>query len=560
MISHLRIKDFAIIDEISVEFHQGLNIITGETGAGKSIVIEAINLALGARADTTFVRAGKEKAVVQLVVSDYPESVSVFLRENQLEDLEEDGSLIIQREVTLSGKNLCRINGQIIPLSQLNRLCKLLADIHGQYDHQSLLDPQLHIGFLDMYAKDRILPLKQEFEAHYALYSQLSARLSDLSKNEADYARKRDFMSYELEEIENANLIPGEDETLEERINILENSESIFSALSFSHEALQGDSGSIMEGLSSLQKNLEDISTISQDYQELLQDFNDAFYKLEDISREIGRKKDSVTFSQDELDTSIARLDEIQKLKVKYGKTIPDILAYKEKIQRELAEFQSFDQAKEALTAKLTKCREDLQNAADKLTAARKEVALPLQQAISNQLMELNFGNSNFSISIEKESLSGGYNKDGQDKVEFLISTNKGEPLKPLAKIASGGEMSRIMLAFKKVICDYDQIPTMVFDEIDTGISGIAASVVGRKLKEISETHQILCITHLPQIASCGKYNYKIQKESDETSTFTNIIPLSQEEKTLEIARLLGGANVTETTLKSAKELIDASL
>lgn len=556
MISHLHVKDFAIIDEMDVDFHSGLNIITGETGSGKSIIIEAVSLALGSRADTAFVRSGKDKAVIELILEDCSSQAVALLTENDIPI--DDNQIIIRREITVSGKSICRVNNQIVSVSFLNTLCKKLADIHGQYDHQSLLNPELHITLLDLYNSSEILPIKDLTEKFYIEYKKLSSELNSLISNAADNQRKRDFMAFELNEINSAKLSAGEDTILEEQILSLQNSEKIYGNLSNAYETIYGDSPSVLEALTKIQNKLQEISQYSKPVSDLLSDFDDAYYKLEDISREIRNIRDDITFAPDELDMAISRMDSIEKLKIKYGGSIEKILAYAEQLEKDLSFMENIDEAKETLSHKLSVCEEQLKLTTERLSKLRRASASELQSKIKEQLLELSFSSSEFEISFLDNP--AGYTANGTDIVEFLLSTNRGEPLKPLAKIASGGEMSRIMLAIKKIISDYDDISTMIFDEIDAGISGIAASVVGKKLKEIAQNHQVICITHLPQITACGSHNYKIVKHSDETATYTTVVPLSKKEKVDEIARLLGGLNITESTLKSAEELIEASI
>lgn len=554
MISHLHVKNFAIINEMDVDFHSGLNIITGETGAGKSIIIEAVSLALGSRADTAFVRSGKKKAIIELIIEDCSSQATSLLAKNDIPI--DDDQIIIKREISVSGKSICRVNNQIVSVSFLNMLCKKLADIHGQYDHQSLLDPESHINLLDLYNNSEILPIKALTETFYIKYQKISNELNSLVANAAENQRKRDFMAFELNEIDIANLSIGQDTALEEKILSLQNSEKIYSNLSSSYETIYGNSPSILEALAKVQNQLQEISQYSKPISDLLADYDDAYYKLEDISREICNIKDNIIFSPEELDVAISRLDNIDKLKNKYGGSIEKILDYRNQLEKDLSIIENVSETKETLTHELSVCEEQLKLSSQKLSTLRKNSALELQKKIREQLLELSFNNSEFEISFSTNPT--GYTSSGTDIIEFLISTNRGEPLKPLAKIASGGEMSRIMLAFKKIIGDYDDISTMIFDEIDAGISGIAASIVGKKLKEIAQNHQIICITHLPQITACGNHNFKIVKHSDEQSTYTTVVPLSKQEKVEEIARLLGGLNITESTLKSAEELIES--
>lgn len=538
MLNHISIKDFAIIENAEVEFHPGLNILTGETGAGKSIVIEAVSLALGARADTALVRSGTEKAVVQLAG-----------------DIDGE-EIVITREVSAAGKNLCRLNGEIVTLAQLNTYCKKLADIHGQYDHQSLLNPDYHINLVDLYRHDEIVHVKDKVIELFTAYKDAKSKLSSLLSSAAENARKRDFMAFEVNEIRSAHLIVGEDSELEERIALLQNSEKIYKSLSEAYAVTKEESPSVMDVLSRISSLLSEAAPYGNALSNLSTSFDDLFYQLEDVCRDIRNAKDDITFSPEELDELIARMDAIDKLKRKYGSTISEILEYADKTEKDLQIIENIDEEQANLEIEIASLEKQLTLSCQRLSALRKESAAELETKIAKELVELNFANSTIEISF---SDLPSFTENGTDKVEFLISTNRGEPLKPLAKIASGGEMSRIMLAFKNIIADYDNIPTLIFDEIDSGISGITASIVGKKLREIAENHQIICITHLPQIAACGTHNFMIHKETVNDITRTSILPLTREEKKLEIARLLGGSNITETTLKSAEELISVS-
>lgn len=538
MLSHISIKNFAIIENVEIDFHEGLNIITGETGSGKSIVIEAVSLALGSRADTAFVRSGADKAIVQLAGTHRGEEY------------------VITREVSAAGKNLCRINGEIVTLNHLNLLCKKLADIHGQYDHQSLLNPDYHIKLIDLYKKDTILPAKEQVASVFAQYREISSQLKRLVSDAAENRRQRDFMAFELEEIQNADLKAGEDEILEEEISLLQNSEHIYECLAHAYELTNGEEFSALGNLKKAVDRIGEISEYSKELTEIDQQMSEAYYVFEELSGQIRELRDKTVFSPEELDQSIARLELLNSLKRKHNASIEQIIAYGRELAEKLDQVENIDAVKEDLTQQQEKCRKELQTSCKALSKLRKEAAKELQEKILTELAELNFKDAQLSIDFKE---SPDFTESGIDIVEFMISTNKGEKLKPLSKIASGGEMSRIMLAFKKIVGDYDEIPTMIFDEIDTGISGITASIVGKKLRQIAKTHQIICITHLPQIAAFGAYNYKIAKESDDSSTYTTVIQLREDEKIQEIARLLGGINITDTTLQSAKELIEAS-
>ena len=537
MIQHISIRNFAIIENTEVDFEEGLNIITGETGSGKSIVIEAVSLALGSRADSSYVRNGADKAFIQLA--------------GELDGEE----IVITREISAAGKNLCRLNGDIVTLAQLNQVSRRLADIHGQYDNQSLLNPDNHIALVDAYRHEAIDGQKEAVKKDFERYAQIRSQLGKVLASEKENLRKMDFFRYEADEIEKAHLIPGEDQELEDRISVLQNSEKIFENIEKAYGILYDQSPSAMDGIRSGMRAVEEVSGFSNEISALSQEFGDVYYRLEDICRQLRDVKESLTFQPEELDGAIARLNLIDGLKKKYGNTIGEILAYYDKISAQLSVFENFDDHKARLEKELREAAHKLRASCNALTEARRQSADELSEKIQAELVDLNFADAKLQIRIlplDKPT------ENGMDQVEILIATNRGEPMKPLTRVASGGEMSRIMLAFKNIISSYDQIPTLIFDEIDTGISGITASIVGRKLKEISRQHQIICITHLPQIAACGDHNFRIYKESDETSTFTNAEALSVEDHVKEIARLLGGDHITETTLQSARELIES--
>ena len=538
MINHISIKNFAIIESTEIVLNDGLNIITGETGSGKSIVIEAVSLALGSRADSSYVRTGSDKAVIQLAGT---------------LDGEE---LVITREISSAGKNLCRINGDIVTLSQVNLLASKLADVHGQYDNQSLLNSDYHIVLLDSYKQQDTDGFKTDAYEKYDAYIKARKELARLLSVEKENVKKLDFYKFEASEIEKAQLIPGEDKQLEERISLLQNSEKIYDNISRAYQNLYEESPSVMDGLNTSVKAIEELSSFSDKISVLGEEFSDIYYRLEELCREIRDIRESISFSPSELDEAIIRFELIENLKKKYGSTIEEILEYHVKLQKKLSAAENMDEEKHALMVKLKSAKEELLKSCRILSEKRKEKASELEAAIQSELIDLNFKDARVQISVDPLEEPC---ETGMDKVEIFITTNKGEALKPLAKIVSGGEMSRIMLAFKNIISSYDMIPTLIFDEIDTGISGITASIVGKKLKEISKEHQIICITHLPQIAACGDFNYKIYKDSSDTNTFTHVKALSSEEKVDEIARLLGGTSVTQSTINTAKELIENS-
>lgn len=535
MIEHISISNFAIIKNTEIDFEEGLNIITGETGSGKSIVIEAISLALGARADTSMVRHGCKKALIQL--------------QGTLDGEE----IVIQREISTTGKSLCRINGQIVTLAQLSETAGSLADIHGQYDNQTLLNPESHIEILDKYRPDIIGPVKEEYAKAYSDYSSRRAAYNKLLQLESTNARKLDFYRYEIEEIDKADLRPGEDDELKDRVSILQNSEKIFEGAETAYQSISSEAGTITS-LGNALNSLRSIEKYSKEIADITAELSEYYYGLEDISSTLRSLRESITFAPEELDDAIARLNLIDGLKKKYGNTVEEILTYRDSIAEELSQIENFDEEKEKLAAQLEASEKELKKCGSALTDIRKDVSRVLEEEIIRELQDLNFNNAQLKIDFKEKEAPA---EDGYDTVEILISTNIGEDLKPLARTASGGEISRIMLAIKNITGTYDRIPTMIFDEVDAGISGKTAAIVGKKLREISENHQILCITHLPQIAAKADYSYKIYKESDDEETFTYVEKLEGEEQVKEIARLLGGEEITELAMNNARELIE---
>lgn len=543
MITHLRIQDFAIIETIDIDFENGLNILTGETGSGKSIIIEAVSMALGSRADTTFVRTGKPKAIIQMVAE------------------HEGEEYIITREISANGKSLCKINDQLVTLNQLQQLCRQIADIHGQYDHQSLLNPENHLNFVDMYDKKSLIPTRERVASLYEKYADVKTKLKNLIQNANERARKQDFMRFELTEIDGANLQLGEDEEVSQKITMLQNGEKIAQNLSNSYELLFSEIPSASEFLGKSLKLLEEIASYSPDIYSVKEGLSECYYKLEDLSPQLRAIMEQISYSPQELDEAIQRADQLETLKRKYGSTLEEILEYREKIFNSLQDMENIDTVKVQLEDQIKVFENELAQASEELSALRKASAQELEAKVNKELQDLNFKDAFFIVEFSQDTKDEkpNYSQNGTDLCEFLICSNKGEVPKPLVKIASGGEISRVMLAFKRIMGDYDRIPTMIFDEIDSGISGITAAIVGKKLREIAKNHQIICITHLPQIAAYGDFHYQIQKISDENSTHTTVAPLSQDQKVEEIARLLGGMNITKASLDNAKELIETS-
>ncbi|MEE3362172.1 MAG: DNA repair protein RecN [Anaerovoracaceae bacterium] len=533
MINYISIKNFALIEDAEADFQKGLNVITGETGSGKSVLFEAISLALGARADKTYVRTGCDKAVIQMT-ADY-----------------RNRDYVITREVSSAGKNLCKINGDVVTLAELKDFCSKIADIHGQYDNQSLLNVEGHLALVDKYEKNATDSAKDHISDLYERYRDACKKYEEAAAQEEEIERRKEFISYEINEIEMAQLMPAEDIRLEEDIKEMTNAEKIYEAFTESYREAFEDDNSILDGLDRVQRSLHDIAHISKEAARLEDEFSDLYYRVEDVSSSLRDAKYNVTFSEQEIEDMRDRLDLINQLKRKYGDTIEGILDYADERKKELYKLENTET--DSLRLERDSLREMLEDETNRLTMIRKSAAADLQGKIQAELEHLNFKDAEVLINFNELP---DFTPNGKDKVEFMISTNKGEPVKPLAKIASGGEMSRIMLAFKKIIGEYDEIPTMIFDEIDTGISGEAASIVGHEMLEMAERHQIITITHLPQIAACADHNFSIVKHTDEEHTYTEIRHLNDDEKIAEIAKLLSGISVSDITIKNAKEMI----
>ncbi|MDR0852139.1 MAG: DNA repair protein RecN [Clostridiales Family XIII bacterium] len=563
MISHIHIKDFAIIKTVDVELHPGLNAITGETGAGKSIIIEAVSMALGSRADTAMVRSGSDKALIQIVVD-----------ETNLPPEDRTGIELLTREISKTGKTVCRIDGEIVTLSRFAEETKRIADIHGQYDHQSLLDPENHVKLVDLFRASYILPAKARVSECWTAYRTALRNFEKLSAEESSSKRELDFLRFEVSEINAAAPEPGEYEDLSESIRIMQNGEKVHDCLSHAFGALSEDNPSALESIGHARAMLLDISGLSDEYAGIEARISECYFELEELSVEISRMLDRLEYSEQSLNDAIARFDLLDRLVTKYGGKnggIEDVLQYRDSAQERLANIENFDAVKAQLSDALQKAAWELTQESLILSRFRRKSAEELEKSVDEQLRALNFSDAKFCVNFakwygddsannEERSVDpADFSENGIDRMEFLLSANKGQPLLPVAKAASGGELSRLMLAMKSATGDIDGIPTMIFDEIDAGISGVTASIVGEKLLEMADKRQIICITHLPQIAACAEYHFVIQKSSDDETTYTTILELDGEEKVREIARLLGGKNVTETTLTNARELINLS-
>lgn len=551
MISHIHIQNFAIIKELRLDLQPGLNILTGETGAGKSIVIEAMSMALGSRADSSFVRTGCDRATITVIV-DAPESIEAFLEDSGISS---ERPLVLTREISAIGRSICRINGTTVPLSTLSMLGQSAVDIHGQYDHQSLLNASSHIEFVDRYGREAIEPVRTRVAAAFHSARQAKNELQTLLSQLADRERQVDFMRFELQEIRQADLVLGEDEQLEHETRLMQNREHIFETLTETYAELFESDSSALSALGQGHRNLQSIESFDEELRRFYTTIGDAYYSLEDLGHAWRRFLDALEFSPRELEEKIGRLHELETLKRKYQKSIPEIIAYSAEIEHRLDRLEQSDDEIDRLQNAAREHEELFLELAGQLSGLRKKYGAALARDIQRELHDLHFNEATFETNQQIAPPS----ERGVDRVEFLIAANRGEQPKPLASVASGGEVSRIMLAMKRIIGDLDDIPTMIFDEIDSGISGAAAGIVGEKLRNIAGGRQIVCITHLPQIASFAHHHFRIEKISDEISTHTTISPLDRADRIEEIARLLSGTVVTEQARTNARELLERS-
>ena len=553
MLENLYIKNVALIESVEINFGIGLNILTGETGAGKSMIIDSINFALGERASKDFVRSGTDQAVVEALFKVRNEEyIKVF--ENLGLDKPEDGEIIISRTVSSEGRTTNRVNGRTVTVSMLKELSQALIDIHGQHEHQSLLNPSKHIILLDKFCAESLNEYKAKMTELLNEYNDVKNKISKLYVNEEEKNRKIDMLQFQINEIGEAELDKNEEEVLNERKKILSNSEKLIRNIYNCINIISNseEESCVTDLLSNATGYIENVINIDESLNEVYDQLMTASSIIDDASRFLKHYGDSIDSDSDELDNIENRLDLIYKLKRKYGKSIEEILNYYNELSAELDVILNSEVEMKKLNDKKLSLEKEMNVLCDKMTEIRCTKAQEIQSKIENELHDLQMKNAKFKIHFEKKSE---FSQNGKDKIEFMISPNMGEDLKPLSKIASGGEMSRVMLAMKNFLSDADNIETFIFDEIDTGVRGRAAQKVGEKMAQIARTHQILCITHLPQIAAMSDSHYLIEKNVCENKTITSVQTLNVDGSIREISRLMGGAEMTETTLKAAKEM-----
>ena len=563
MLANLRVKNYALLDEVNIEFTPGLNVLTGETGSGKSILIGALGLILGGRSTSDAIRTGEQTATIEgLFEWERDEAVQSLLAEIGADG--DDGTLIIRREVNRDGRSRCTINGSLVTVSVLKKLGDLLVDLHGQHDHQSLLNPRTHREFLDGF-EDIEKPRSRVAEA-YRLFVGRSEALEKLDGELAATREREDLYRFQLEELDQADLSTGEDEELERERAVLEHAEQLIRVASDAFEALSERDDAIVDGLVRVLRTLEDLERIDPSLGEVLEGMRSARYQLDDCAAFLQRYRDRVEYDQERLEEVLDRLDLIGRLKRKYGDTLEEVAAYRDRIAEELGRMDTVDERRDRIGGEVESARRELTERATALSKRRGEVARRLEERVVEELAELGMAKTGFKVDLAwQESDDGPLRIDGRtyrvdahglDRIEFRISPNAGEALKPLVNIASGGEISRIMLALKVILAETDRMPTLVFDELDIGIGGRIAESVGHRLKLLSREHQVLCITHLHQVACWGRTHFTVHKRSARGRSVTLVDHLDENGRVQEIARMLAGETVDNMALDHAREML----
>jgi len=553
MLLELSIENFAIIKKLHLTFHQGMTALTGETGAGKSIIIDAMGLLAGGRGSTDYIRQGKQKCVLEGLF-ELPKVPSFNSLLNDLGIDQQDELLIIQRDIMNSGKSICRVNGRIVTLGNLKRIGAYLVDIQGQNEHQDLLQPEKHLQLVDSFGSQAFKDELSDFKKTYNEFRELERKVRTIQENEQSYIQRIDMLAFQKREIEEANLQIDEEEKLTEERDKLTNFQKIVDAFAKSHEILADETDNSLDGIGIAAQEIQEVAHLDKEYEQINESLQNAYYTLQDAAGEISSVLDQLELDEGRLEEVNARLEVIHQLKRKYGESIAFILDYYKKITEELAQADDTGNRLEELQLNLEKKHNEICKKAEKLHSQRKNIAHKLEKDILQELADLYLENTQFEVRFSdgKKEL----NKNGFDQVEFYITTNPGEPLKPLAKVASGGELSRILLAVKSIFSKAQEKTSIVFDEVDTGVSGRVAQAIAEKISGIASGSQVLCITHLPQVAAAGDYQYLISKEIQDGRTRTIVKEIDTTKRIREIARMLSGAEITELTLENAKEML----
>ncbi|WP_270364487.1 DNA repair protein RecN [Enterococcus malodoratus] len=551
MLQELTIKNFAIISSLHLGFTDGMTALTGETGAGKSIIIDAVSLLAGARSSIEYIRQGSEKCLVEGLF-DLPTQKEFQVLMEELGIEVDEAGLIVQRDLNVSGKSVSRVNGRIVTLANLRRIGQFLVDIQGQNDHQELMHPDSHLRLLDGFGDAVFQKTKMAYQMAYQNYTTLANQVKKFKRNEQSFVQRIDMLTFQQEEIGNAELSLGEEERLLEERGKLMNYQKIVDSLSYSYRAMASEETSSLDMIGSASQELQTIASLDKDYENISDNVHSAYYLLQDAVSEIGRQLDLLELDEERLDLVNERLELIHQLKRKYGDSIEVILSYYDQISQELLTSDFSGDKLEKLEKELIDREIKLQGLAEKLQLARKKMAQKLETAIQHELKDLYMENARFEVKFGENN----FTSEGIDEVEFYITTNPGEPLKPLVKVASGGEISRVMLALKTIFSKTQGLTSIVFDEVDTGVSGRVAQAIADKIFQIGQNSQALCITHLPQVAAKADQQLFISKEVIDGRTLTRVEELSETERIEEIARMLAGTEITDLTVKHARELL----
>ncbi|MFK4567132.1 DNA repair protein RecN [Enterococcus sp. UD-01] len=554
MLQELSVKNFAIISSLQLEFQMGMTVLTGETGAGKSIIIDAMGLLTGGRGSSDYIRQGASKCTLEGLFT-MPKNQELI---NLLEELgieRDDDALVIQRDISASGKNVCRVNGRIINIANLRKIGEFLVDIHGQNEHQELMQSERHIHMLDDFGGKELLKRKEQYENSYSEYRMIATKVRNRQKNEKEFAQRMDMLQFQSDEIAGAQLVVGEEEQLLEERNKLGNFQKIADALAISYGAINGESDSSLDKIGYAMNELQSIESLDPEYKAISEAVQNSYYLLQEASADLARNIDSLELDENRLNEVENRLELIRQMKRKYGESIETILAYYQEITRELADADFLEGKTGELESLLIEKKNQVIKHGLQLREMRKKVAEQLEKNILHELKELYMERTEFDVRFT-ELPKDQFTEEGLDQVEFYITTNPGEPLKPLVRVASGGELSRVMLALKTIFSKSQGITSIVFDEVDTGVSGRVAQAIADKIYQISENSQVLCITHLPQVAAVADYQYFIEKEIVGERTETKVRRLKQEERVTEIARMLSGSEITKLTVEHAEELL----
>jgi len=555
MLQSLYLENIALIEKLGIELFPGFNVLTGETGAGKSIIIDAVNFVLGERTSRDLIRNGAARAKVEAVFG-LNEGDAAFAALDAL-GIECDGNeLILSRELSAAGRNACRVNGTLVPVASLKSVSDTLVDIHGQHEHQALLDAENHISYLDAYCHAESLPIIEKIDAIVSRRSELMLKRNSGFSSEREREREMDMLRYQIEEIASANLEVGEEERLSAEKTVLLNAERIRTALETAHMALSGaEEGSALSAMDTARRSMRDIAALNKDYEALSDKIEELYYAAEDISFALRDTSENVESDMQRLEEIEQRLKLISDLKRKYGRTVEDVIDFGKDAETKLNELENAEALAAELDAKLDKLKVEYNAAADELSKVRRAAGERLKRDVLNELKDLGMAKAMFDVALS-DAYGGEPRKGGRETAEFMLSANPGEPLKPLEKVASGGELSRIMLCFKSIFADNDRVPTLIFDEIDTGISGRTAAVVGEKMLGIAKKHQVICVTHLAQIAALADAHLMVRKYDDGKNTFVETRQLNEEEKVQRIAQMMDGESDSPSALIHARELI----